>query len=192
VTNSFGLGTDNFTAYARNNLFRYGAVDLKPASGNAWEWRDNVFDYVQVTQNGNPIANSCNGYSTNVTQLTPAGSGNVVVNNFSYQTGTLGRYYQPLSSPLINAGSRTADQAGLYHYTVTTNQSKETNSVVDIGFHYIALSAGLPWDNDGDGLPDYLEDRNGNGTFDSGETDWQTSNSGLSGPAALQVFTPLK
>jgi hypothetical protein len=151
-----------------------------------------VFDYVQVTQNGNPIANSYNGYSTNVTQLTPAGSGNVVVNSFSYQTSTLGRYYQPTSSPLINAGSRTADQSGLYHYTVTTNQSKETNSVIDIGFHYIALSAGLPWDTDGDGLPDYLEDRNGNGTFDSGETDWQTSNSGLSGPAALQVFTPLK
>ena len=31
-------------------------------------------------------------------------------------------------------------------------------------------------DTDGDGIPDYLEDRNGNGTVDSGETDWQNSN----------------
>ena len=51
-----------------------------------------------------------------------------------------------------------------------------------------------PFDTDGDGLPDYFEDRNGNGAYDSGsgETDWQTSNSGISGAAGLQVFTPLK
>ena len=51
-----------------------------------------------------------------------------------------------------------------------------------------------PLDYDGDGLPDYFEDRNGNGAYDSssGETDWQTSNSGINGAAGLQVFTPLK
>ena len=78
--------------------------------------------------------------------------------------------------PLVNAGSRTADQAGLYHYTTQTGQTKETNSVVDIGFHYLAVDAnGNPIDTDGDGLPDSLEDRNGNGSYDSGsgETDWQ-------------------
>ena len=31
------------------------------------------------------------------------------------------------------------------------------------------------WDTDGDGLSDYSEDCNGNGTFDTGETDWQDS-----------------
>jgi len=57
-----------------------------------------------------------------------------------------------------------------------------------------SLGNGRPWDSDGDGLSDYSEDYNGNGTYDStsGETDWQTSNSCVSGVAGLQVFTPLK
>jgi hypothetical protein len=43
---------------------------------------------------------------------------------------------------------------------------------VDLGFHYLALNAsGAPLDSDGDGLPDYAEDSNGNGQFDQGETD---------------------
>ena len=32
-----------------------------------------------------------------------------------------------------------------------------------------------PLDYDGDGLPDYFEDRNGNGSVDSGETDWRSA-----------------
>ncbi len=53
---------------------------------------------------------------------------------------------------------------------------------------------GNPLDFDGDGIPDYLEDYNGNGVFDTGETDWKTYNSpnGLTGIPGLQVFTPLK
>jgi hypothetical protein len=31
---------------------------------------------------------------------------------------------------------------------------------------------GLPLDTNGDGIPDYLEDVNGNGLVDSGEIDW--------------------
>jgi len=45
--------------------------------------------------------------------------------------------------------------------------------VVDIGPHYVALNgSGEPVDTDGDGLPDYLEDADGNGTVGSEETDW--------------------
>ena len=33
----------------------------------------------------------------------------------------------------------------------------------------------LPFDYDSDGIPDYLEDRNGNGVTDTGETDWQSA-----------------
>jgi len=55
-------------------------------------------------------------------------------------------------------------------------QAKETNSVVDIGYHYVAVnSAGQPIDTDGDGTADYAEDGNGNGVVDSGETDWQSA-----------------
>ncbi|MBI3413927.1 MAG: hypothetical protein HY043_01195, partial [Verrucomicrobia bacterium] len=76
--------------------------------------------------------------------------------------------------------------AGLYHYTTTTNQVKETNSTVDIGFHYVATTGSSSTtlvDTDADGAPDYWEDKNGNGTFDTTsngnggftttETDWQ-------------------
>ena len=66
--------------------------------------------------------------------------------------------------------------AGLYHYTTQTSQAKETTSVVDIGYHYVAVDAnGNPIDTDVDGVPDYMEDRNGNGSVDSGETDWQSA-----------------
>ena len=34
----------------------------------------------------------------------------------------------------------------------------------------------LPFDYDGDGIPDYIEDRNGSGVTDSGETNWQNPN----------------
>jgi hypothetical protein len=58
-------------------------------------------------------------------------------------------------------------------------QAKETNSVVDIGFHYVAVDSatGLPLDTDGDGLPDSSEDRDGDGQglTDSGESDWQSA-----------------
>ena len=53
-------------------------------------------------------------------------------------------------------------------------------------------------DTDGDGVPDYIEDRNGNGSFDSGlsygESDWQTFNStlGNGNGSTLMVFTPLR
>jgi hypothetical protein len=50
---------------------------------------------------------------------------------------------------------------------------KETNSTVSIGFHYVATDAsGNPLDSNGDGIPDYLSDANGNGVVDSGEIGW--------------------
>ena len=70
--------------------------------------------------------------------------------------------------------------------------------MLDLSFHYLALHPQLstlnPLDTDGDGIPDYLEDANGNGTPDSGESHWQTYNSpnNLTGSPGLQVFTPLK
>jgi len=188
----------------RNNLFLNGTVALTYFSTNSSVWGiyDNLFDAValSVTSSNSNISplNSNNGYHS-TTNLAASSGSDVTVTNVDYQPGPLGNYYYPANGTnlfsLVDAGSRTADQAGLYHYTTQTGQTKETNSVVDIGFHYLAVDAnGNPIDTDGDGLPDYLEDRNGNGSYDSGsgETDWQTSNSGISGAAGLQVFTPLK
>lgn len=75
--------------------------------------------------------------------------------------------------------------------TITiTNLNGGSNAVLsgiffDEGTNFLA-------DTDGDAVPDYLEDANGNGTADSGETDWEGSNNGLSGVVALEVFTPIK
>jgi hypothetical protein len=102
-----------------------------------------------------------------------------MANHFGY----LGTFYYPTSGSstsltnLVNAGSRTASAASLYHYTTRVDQTKDS-STVDIGFHYIALDGNDdPNDSDSDGLPDYFEDRNGNGssTPDNNETAWQDS-----------------
>jgi hypothetical protein len=70
---------------------------------------------------------------------------------------------------------------------------RETNSVVDIGYHYVAVDAyAMPLDADGDNIPDYLEDANGNGVLNTGERDWQGSENGTTGMPGLKGFTPLK
>ncbi|RME92894.1 MAG: hypothetical protein D6766_09205, partial [Verrucomicrobia bacterium] len=89
-----------------------------------------------------------------------------------YAAGPLGEFYQA-DAGLRDQGSRTAAEAGLYHHTTQVNQAVEGDSTVDVGFHYIAvdITSGAPLDSDGDQLPDYVEDLNGNGTLDPRETD---------------------
>ena len=106
----------------------------------------------------------------------------------THQTSYLGNYYYPTNdgmlSTLIDAGSRWATNAGLYQFTTTTNQVKEGATMVDIGFHYVAVdSNGNPIDTNGDGIPDYLSDSNGNGSVDSGEIGWN-----LTGDLGLKVL----
>jgi hypothetical protein len=206
---------------AFNNLFREGSVTFYNSVGTNWVLKDNLFDKTTLyTYTLVSLSNDYNGFVTNFTRFGPPYSAHDVIltNSPDYQTSFAGSFYIPTNSPLINAGSRTANLAGLYHFCAVTNQVKETNSVVDIGFHFVAfnLGTGQPADQDGDGLADYLEDRNGNGTADAGETSWllaDTDGDGvndyiellqgrnaLSGGATndvngvikLQVYTPLK
>jgi len=83
------------------------------------------------------VTNDHNAY-LNTAQMTPTNASDIVLTDFTYATGSLGNYYQA-STNLINKGSTTANLTGLYHYTTQTNQVEETNSVVDIGYHYVAL-----------------------------------------------------
>jgi hypothetical protein len=104
--------------------------------------------------------------------------------NFNWQGSWLGDFYLTNSSPLINAGSTNANLLGFYHYTTQTSQLKETNSIVDIGYHYVATDTnGVPIDTNGNGIPDYLDDANGNGLIDSGEIGWN-----IVGDLGLNVF----
>jgi|GEM_PF-4324450 len=117
------------------------------------------------------------------------------VSSSAFQTGPLGAYYLSTNSTnLIHTGSTNAGALGLYHYTVTTNQVKEATNIVSLGFHYIALdNNGNPLDTNGDGIPDFIQDVNGNGITDGSETSWIISSyNGLSSSLGLSVFTPLK
>ena len=137
---------------------------------------NNAFDTCGITP-GSTCSNGYNAY-INCTNLdgyytnrlfSSIGGDVVVTGTYTYDTGPLGDFYQH-STDLINKGTNTADIVGLYHYTTQTNQLKEANSVVDIGYHYVAVDATCsPIDSDGDGVPDYLEDVNGNGVTDVGE-----------------------
>ncbi len=44
-------------------------------------------------------------------------------------------FFLDQTSPLIDAGSRTATAAGLYHHTTNTDKTREANTTVDIGYH---------------------------------------------------------
>ena len=51
---------------------------------------------------------------------------------------------------------------GLYHFTTQTSEVPETNSPVDIGYHYVAVDDfGQPIDLNNNGIYDYLENPNG-------------------------------
>ena len=39
------------------------------------------------------------------------------------------------ASPLINAGSKTSADAGLFHYTTNVDKTREANTTVDMGYH---------------------------------------------------------
>ena len=193
------------TLWLYNNLFK----DCPAVSFDVWGGssllRDNVFDSVVLEALFDPPPiHSHNAYINvrdfrgNPARLEPPQPNDVVLAGFNYVAGLLGPFYQPTNSPLLNAGSRSAAEAGLYHFTVLTPQTKAGllgNGQVSIGYHYVALDAqGQPLDTDGDGLPDYLEDVNGNGAGADDPTSWQSYNSahGLVAGQGLLVFTPLK
>lgn len=102
---------------------------------------------------------------TNASGMLPFGANNVIVTNgFNWQSSWFGNFYLPSNSPVIARGSTNANYLGLYHFTTQTNQAIEGDSIVDIGYHYVATDAsGNPLDSNGDGVPDYIEDTNETG-----------------------------
>jgi alpha-tubulin suppressor-like RCC1 family protein len=181
VGNSMSLlSGPNFNCY--NNTFVGGTLNVGLITGAntvpTWNIKDNLFDgAVQSlsTDSGgaNQISAANNGFSIGTTNSL-GGNNNQTNFTANYQNGPLGNNYLPGNSILTNAGSRTADLAGLYQYTTQTNQVEESTSQVDIGYHYVATDGnGVPQDSDVDGIPDYLEDANGSGVYDGGDpSDW--------------------
>ena len=168
----------------RNSLFFGGTLNVYSTVSNSI-MSDNLFERTTIFGDFFWIGyQGKNAYVTNCDRITPTNSLDIILTNPDFREGPLGRFYYPTNggmlSRLINAGSTNADLVMLYHHTVMTNlisslQIKETNSVVDIGFHYVATdSAGNPQDTDSDGGLDIFEDTNGDGQVNSGETDWRS------------------
>ena len=120
-----------------------------------------------------------NAYTNGAPELPTGGTHNITnIVSFNWQSSWFGNYYQSTNSPLLYKGDVLASQLGLYHFTIQTNQLPEGTNTVSIGYHYVATDAyGNPLDSNGDGIPDYLEDANGDGIYDSGDLgDWQNLN----------------
>ncbi len=153
----------------RNNLFYWGSLWFAPQATNPIV-RDCLFDHTSIT-GGNDAG--YNAFVTGANTLSPSNATDLILSaSPAYQAGPLGLYYVPTNNAVVNGDTNiTADQAGLYHYTMYTNivggtEIKETNSWLDIGFHYIAVdSNGAPVDTDGDGAPDFLENAGGDGSL---------------------------
>jgi len=187
-------GYCNLSFQAYNNLFRRAAwFHVHPVGANTWTIKDNVFDEALITQNPDTaIAVGRNAYfpvshpslrwhpygDGRAAQLQPTANELLLSAPLAYQTGPLGRFYLNNATPLYRAGSRTSDAAGLYHYTTSIDQVKEgKDHLVNIGLHYVAVgSDGKLLDSDaggGDGIPDYVENAAGDGTYHTDtETDW--------------------
>jgi hypothetical protein len=80
--------------------------------------------------------------------------------------------------------------AGLFHHVIATNLVPIGTGAVGIGFHHLrTTAAGVPLDTDGDGIPDWMEDVNGDGSVQSAtETPWNASDGAGAGAIRLVVF----
>ena len=97
-----------------------------------------------------------------------------------FATGSQGPFYLASPSSLTNAGYSNAAVWGLFHFTTSTGEAKESNSIVDVGFHYPTSS-----DEDGDGLEDLVEDRSGDGAFATNSGDYSDLTQGDSDEEGL-------
>ncbi len=191
----------NLALDLRNNLWKGSSTYFLNDGSQPWHITDNVFHDCEVTDEGNPTAHHHNAYIAASNRLYPTNASDVVLTNFVYDAGTFGNYYQA-STNLINRGSRSASDAGLFHYTTATNVTvEEAATVVDIGLHYIA-------DSDGDGLSDawelkYFGNLNQTASGDGDEdglanlqeyqlgtnpTNWDTDGDGLSDSEELSIL----
>lgn len=186
-------GDNNVPVFRNNTVFGGTYFGYYPWNTDYAVVKDNLFDHANIDSwfgaDSLTFDGGHNAYVSGCPMLAASYSTDVILSNSPiYQTGPLGNYYLPTNSPLINAGSTNAGLVGLYHYTTQTNQMKETNSLVDIGYHYAAMDgSGFPVDSDGDGVFDYLEDGNGDGVYGTNDlSDWQDFHNGM--PVQLLIM----
>ena len=111
-----------------NNLVRTGAVVVYNQYAAAWTLKDNVFLQTTIEEDGSATP-SHNAYVGTTSRLTPTNGSEVVLSDFTFAAGPLGNYYQ-ISTNFLDRGSRNATNAGLYHFTASTNNQREASSTV--------------------------------------------------------------
>ena len=158
-----------------NNTLYGGRLGFYNTVCGPWEIFNNLFyNTTDLTTDCGGLQQGWNAYLPGASIINYTDTNNGIVTNIVFQTGPLGDFYLTNTSPLINRGKTNANLYGLSWHTITKDQRLETNSTIDIGFHYIGLAStnwdAPPLDRDGDGLADYQEDANGNGVQDVGET----------------------
>lgn len=173
VNCSFTDHNDPVSLTVRNCTFWHGEAWFRPGEAHTFQVWDTFFDATAVSASVG-VDHDYNGYLSGSPRLTPPAPHDLtpLVTSPAYVTGPLGDRYLPAACTLRDAGSQAdAARAGLYHHSTSANdRSREEHTRVDVGFHYVACADDQPTDSDGDTLPDWLEDPNGNGALDSGET----------------------
>ncbi|MBL9135318.1 MAG: hypothetical protein JNK85_05600 [Verrucomicrobiales bacterium] len=184
-SNLVGNQAIDFVAY--NNLFRGGAVVLKSdRPDSTWVVRDNLFDVQTLSVAVTVGTLSHNGFRAGLATFGTSATGGLTMD---FAASGLGPYTYPTSGPanslasLRDAGSRGGAAAGLYLFTTRTDQIPETNSVVDIGFHYAGMG-----DVDTDGILDVVEDGDGDGVADAGETSYVAADTDYDGRSDFQEY----
>lgn len=184
-SNLVGFTAIDFVAY--NNLFRSGAVALKSdRPDSTWVVRDNVFDVETLSVTVTAGTLSHNGFRSGLTSFGTSAVGGL---SMDFAASALGPYTYPTTGPanslasLRDVGSRGASAAGLYGFTTRTDQIVETNSVVDIGYHYAGMG-----DTDTDGILDVMEDGDGDGVVDAGETSYLAADTDYDGRSDTQEY----
>lgn len=171
-----GIWASTNTVYIRNSTFDGVTSWAVQATGAVKQlaFYNNVFASVTnqiVVLNG--LTNVAYGYAgkyLSSTQYIGTTIRTAAANPFV--TGAFGSNYLVQTSAFVNAGSLYGQTWGVYHYTTATNGVKETNSLVDLGFHYATTN-----DLDGDGLADCLESLSGGSNYVSAVdiSDWTTN-----------------
>lgn len=158
-----------------------------------WTFTDNIFDHSEFhgpnSYHGTgPIGDNHNNVYAGMgsTRLQPADPYSFAT-TVTYRNGPLGAFYLgEENAALMHTGSQTAAEAGLYHFNTIGTDEIQGDNQVNIGPAYLTLdNAGNPVDSNGDGVPDFIADRNGNGLEDADEMPWTSANSGT-----LAILSP--
>ncbi len=127
-----------------------GECLLYHTASGVWTFQDTIFQNIAFTNVIGAFTNDYNAYSGCDGRLSPSGTHDRI-GTVPFETGPLGRYYLPTNSALIHAGSTSATNLGLYHFTTGVEQRKAGTNTVSIGYHYVALgepAINTPWVND--------------------------------------------